>query len=198
MDPTRAPQDYAELSRRHRRGIDYEIVIEARADSAVAIVAPHGGAIERATSDIARALAGERHNLYLFEGRLPALNHERLHLTSHRFDEPGCLALLARCERVLTVHGCNHDDPDPGVLLGGRDTELGEQLAAALRAAGLAVLTRGHRFAGTHPDNICNRGRRRAGVQLELTGRLRGGPRQADFVAAVRGVLAGYDGPTSP
>ena len=56
----------------------------------MAVVAPHGGGIERATSAIARAIAGGDHNLYLFEGRLPSLNYERLHLTSHRYDEPQC------------------------------------------------------------------------------------------------------------
>ena len=63
-------------------------------------------------------------------------------------------------------------------------------MARALHAAGVAVTTEGHRYAGRHPDNICNRGRRGAGVQLELTGRLRGGPQEAVFVDTVRAVLA--------
>lgn len=184
-------QDFAELARRYQRGADFDIVVRARPVSPVAIVAPHGGGIERATSSIARALAGDDHNLYLFEGRLAALNYESLHLTSHRFDEPECLALIGRCDHVLTVHGCNHDDPDPGVLLGGLDHALKDRLAAALHAAGVAVVAHGHRFPATHPDNICNRGRRSAGVQLELTGRLRGGPQEALLVGTVRAVLAG-------
>jgi phage replication-related protein YjqB (UPF0714/DUF867 family) len=184
---------YADLARRHRRGIDYEVIVQRRAASSVAVVAPHGGGIERATSAIARALAGDDHNLYLFEGRLAERNFETLHLTSHRFDEPDCLALVAQCEHVLTVHGCNARgelaEPDPGVLLGGLDVALKARLAAALGAAGVPVLTGAHRFPARHPDNICNRGRRRVGVQLELTGRLRGGPLEPAFVAAVRAVL---------
>jgi phage replication-related protein YjqB (UPF0714/DUF867 family) len=185
-------QSYAELARRHRRGIDYEVIVQRRAASPVAIVAPHGGGIERATSAIARALAGDDHNLYLFEGRLAERNYETLHLTSHRFDEPDCLALIARCEHVLTVHGCNARDaaePDPGVLLGGLDAALKRSLATALRERGVAVVDEGTRFPATHPDNICNRGRRRAGVQLELTGRLRGGPQEPALIDAVRSVL---------
>lgn len=185
------PLDYADIARRHRRGVDYEIVVHARPASRVAVVAPHGGAIERATSDIARALAGDEHNLYLFEGRLPRDNHEALHLTSHRFDEPECLALLATCDQVLTVHGCNHPEPDPAVLLGGLDTVLMQRLADALRGAGIPALTEGHRFPGRHVDNICNRGRGGAGVQMELTNRLRGGGMERVFVAVVREVLQG-------
>lgn len=184
---------YADLARRHRRGIDYDVVVRRRAHSPVAVVAPHGGGIERATSAVARALAGDEHNLYLFEGRLAERNFETLHLTSHRFDEPDCLRLLAQCEHVLTVHGCNARDdagePDPGVLLGGLDGALKARLAEALVAAGVPVLTGAHRFPAAHPDNICNRGQRRAGVQLELTSRLRGGPLEPAFVTAVRGVL---------
>lgn len=181
---------YSDLARRFRRGVDYDIVIGRQAHSTVAVVAPHGGGIERATSDIARSIAGVDHNLYLFEGRLVAGNYDALHLTSHRFDEPECLELIGRCDHVVTVHGCNHDADDPAVLIGGLDRALKDRLADALTAAGLRALREGHRFPATRADNICNRGRRHAGVQLELTGRLRGGPQQAALVAAVRSVLA--------
>lgn len=185
--------NFADLAARFRRGIDYGIVIESRPASSVAVVAPHGGAIERATSAIARALAGDAHNLYLFEGRLQQRNYEELHLTSHRFDEPECLALIGRCDHVVTVHGYNplpDVEPDPGVVIGGLDAALGARLAEALREAGIAVLTDGPRFRALDPNNVCNRGRLGRGVQLELSNRLRGGPLEPRFIAAVRSVLS--------
>lgn len=184
--------DYADLARRHRRGIDYQIVVQTRPASTVAVVVPHGGDIERGTSAIGRAVAGDDLNLYLFEGRLPTRNYEELHLTSHRFDEPECLALVADCDHVVTVHGFNAQpgvEPDPGVVIGGLDEPLKQRITLALRAAGIAVLTNGLRFQARDPDNICNRGRRRMGVQLELSNLLRGGTLEPAFVSAVSAVL---------
>ncbi len=183
---------YADLARSQVRGRDYEIVTRRRPASAVAVFAPHGGGIERGTSAIARAIAGDDFNLYLFEGLRAAGNFEALHLSSHRYDEPEALALAAGCDVVLTVHGCEAE-PDPGVLLGGLDGGLQQRIALALAAAGVATLTDGHRYPGRHPDNLCNRGRTRRGAQLELTGRLRGGPLQATLVDAVRAVLHAAD-----
>jgi len=182
-------RNFADLAARFRRGIDYGIVVQARPASRVAVVVPHGGGIERSTSAIGRAVAGDDLNLYLFEGRLPTRNYEELHLTSHRYDEPECLALLAHCDHVVTVHGFNAQpdvEPDPGVVIGGLDEPLRQHITLALRAAGIAVLTDGLRFQARDPDNICNRGRRRMGVQLELSSLLRGGPLEQAFVASLR------------
>jgi phage replication-related protein YjqB (UPF0714/DUF867 family) len=181
-------RNFADLATRFRRGIDYDIVVQARPASNVAIVVPHGGGIERGASAIGRAIAGKDLNLYLFEGRLPARNYEELHLTSHRFDEPEALALVARCDHVVTIHGFNaHEgvEPDPGVVIGGLDEPLKDRIGVALRAAGIAVLTDGLRFQARDPQNICNRGRRGMGVQLELSNRLRGGLQEPAFVDAV-------------
>jgi phage replication-related protein YjqB (UPF0714/DUF867 family) len=62
-------------------------------------VAPHGGRIEDGTLEIARAIAGRDHHLYLLEGRRTSHNYHTLHLTSHRFDKPRCLDLLSQAER---------------------------------------------------------------------------------------------------
>jgi phage replication-related protein YjqB (UPF0714/DUF867 family) len=185
-------RNFADLAARFRRGSDYDLVVQARPASKVAVVVPHGGGIERGSSAIGRAIAGDDLNLYLFEGMLPARNYEELHLTSHRFDEPACLALIAHCDHVVTVHGFNAQagvEPDPGVVIGGLDERLKDAITVALRAAGVAVQTDGLRFQARDPDNICNRGNRRMGVQLELSGRLRGGPQQGAFVAAMGAVL---------
>jgi phage replication-related protein YjqB (UPF0714/DUF867 family) len=186
MAPGR-PDSFAALAASAVEGRDYRIVVQRRAGARAAVLAPHGGGIERDTSAVARLVAGEELHLYLFEGLLPAHNHERLHLTSHCFDEPRCLALLAEADQVIAVHGCAL--PEARALLGGRDEALKAALAAALRDAGLDVETDGHRFPGLHPDNVCNRGRSGRGVQLELSDRLRDADLRGPVAAAVRAAL---------
>jgi phage replication-related protein YjqB (UPF0714/DUF867 family) len=74
------------------------------------------------------------------------------------------------------------------VLLGGLDGELSDALAGAIGAAGIQALTSGHRFPAVHPNNVCNRGARSCGVQLEVTESLRVADTRA-LVGAVRSVL---------
>jgi phage replication-related protein YjqB (UPF0714/DUF867 family) len=144
------------------------------------------------TSAIARAIAGSNYNLYLFEGIRRSHNYERLHLTSRLFDEPECLALLADCSVVVTVHGCKGNEDR--VLLGGLDRKLKQRLASSLAAAGIARQADGHAFPATDPNNICNRGRTRRGVQLEISGSLRRSAFTARLADAVRAVLSECDG----
>jgi phage replication-related protein YjqB (UPF0714/DUF867 family) len=181
-------RSYAELSSAHREGIDYHVTVERRG-SGVAIVAPHGGRIERGTSDVARAIAGDDFDLYLFEGALPTMNFETLHITSTRFDEPRALALIADCDAVLAVHGVA--DTGERALLGGRDRALVCAMADRLYARGVLAQTSGHRYAGLDPRNLCNRGRQGRGVQIELSDRLRGGRYEKAVIDAVRAALHG-------
>lgn len=76
------------------------------------------------------------------------------------------------------------------VLLGGRDTALAVLIAEALESEGVRARLEGHDFTGTASTNICNQGKSKAGVQLELTKALRASPDAvAGVVRAVRRVL---------
>lgn len=183
---------FAELAGSERAGLDYRIAV-ARRPSAIAIIAPHGGAIETRTSDIAGAIAGDDLNLYVFEGIKPSGNYTALHITSHRFDEPSCLALIQECPIVLAIHG--YDGDDERVLLGGLDAVLKLRLAESLRQAGLRGDTGGHLFPGTDRSNICNRGRSGRGVQLEISSALRGSRSEPALAQAVRTVLLAVQRP---
>ena len=169
-------------------GQDYRIVVEDSYASHVAIIAPHGGSIERRTSDIARAIAAERHPYYLFEGLDPDGSFDELHITSHRFDEPQCLNFVATVDTVIAIHGCNGDEKQ--ILLGGLHAELKESIAYFLGQAGIAADLDAHKFQGKHRANICNRGRLRAGVQIEFSDALRGAAEEAAAVAAIRKALS--------
>ncbi|MBK8324852.1 MAG: poly-gamma-glutamate hydrolase family protein [Betaproteobacteria bacterium] len=139
--------------------------------SHVVIAAPHGGAIEPGTSEIAIALASEDLSYYLFEGRKPSANSE-LHITSSNFDEPHCLQLVTTAIVVLAIHGEARNDPV--VFLGGRNVDLAATMGETLTGAGFVVDTHANpALQGRDPSNIVNRGLARAGVQLEISRGLR-------------------------
>jgi phage replication-related protein YjqB (UPF0714/DUF867 family) len=102
----------------------------------VAILAPHGGKIERWTSDIAAPIAVDTYRLYRFEG-IKRRDNGDLHITSSRFDEPQCLALLSGCSKLVAVHGCEGDEHV--IYLGGLGRTLRDAIRDHLDAAGFAT-----------------------------------------------------------
>jgi phage replication-related protein YjqB (UPF0714/DUF867 family) len=181
-----------ELRAAERVGIDYRIRVQRR-KLPVAIIAPHGGRIERGTSLIAAAIADGDFNLYCFEG-LRRRPHRDLHVTSTRFDDAACLRIVSACDIVLSVHGLAGGDEK--ILVGGRDTKLRNIVCTALKRAGFhaRIVTTGI-YAAMSSANVCNRGRRRRGVQLEITKRLRDQLRREPpirdaFASAVRTAIA--------
>ncbi len=161
-------QSFSELRAGESRGADYEIRFRS-GDSGIAVLAPHGGDIEPGTTEIANAVAGKEHGFYSFEG-LKRKGNSRLHITSTCFDEPLGLELATTAEKVLAIHGCKGDSPI--IFLGGRDTVMKEALRACLAEAGFPVAET-PRFPGKNERNLCNRGRNREGVQLEISLALR-------------------------
>lgn len=178
---------YDDLSKAQVEGTDYRVHVRPNAASSVAVIAPHGGHIEPHTSDIAREIAGDDFNLYLLEGIRPHGNYAHLHLTSHKFDEPRCLGLLSSCNHVIAVHGCRRETQQ--AFIGGLDEALKARVAQAIVELGVDVRLHGHSFPATNPWNICNRGHRGAGIQIEMTTALRrDGPCKA-ISEAIRAVL---------
>ena len=168
-------QNFKELSAAERLNVDYRIRC-CPVSVPVAIVAPHGGKIEKGTSAIAEAIAGQTYSLYCFEG-LKRSRNRNLHITSTHFDEPQCLKLISACDFVVTVHGCKGSDQT--INLGGLDDALRNAIRSKLEDAGFATGAHPKQLA-LSPDNICNRGRRRKGVQLEVSNGLRKGLEEAN------------------
>jgi len=162
-------KNFKELKNCEKINTDYRITI-SDLGSPTTIIAPHGGKIEPKTSDIAAGIAGDQFNYYCFEG-LKAAGNRCLHLTSHNFDEPQALELLARSQTVVAVHACT--DEKAVVYPGGRDEELMGAIAKELKAAGISVANQNIRYQGVNPDNICNRGASGRGAQLEISRGLR-------------------------
>jgi phage replication-related protein YjqB (UPF0714/DUF867 family) len=158
-------RNYEELHAHETLGVDFRIYAR-KADSVVAIIAPHGGKIERGTSELARAIGGTDYRIYCFE-RTKATNNSHLHITSTNFDEPEGLKLVSASDHVVALHGCA--DGEEMIYLGGRDTALRDAIRVNLNAAGFMTgIHADPNLQGTSLRNICNRGRRRRGVQLEI------------------------------
>src|SRR5580698_7765372 len=104
--------NFGELAKAEKR---FLVRSKLRNTSSTVVVAPHGGKIEPGTSEIAEAIAGQNLSFYAFEGD-KGQNNASLHITSTNFDEPRCLALVARSVRVVAIHGKAGDDDV--VLLG--------------------------------------------------------------------------------
>ena len=162
---------FAELRAREREGVDFQVRVQRRGNVSTVILAPHGGGIEPGTSEVAVGVAGEELSFGAFEGVKRAGNG-CLHITSIRFDEPRCLELVRSANRVVTIHG--EGSGEKVVFLGGSDAELGNAIRAGLQQHGYTVrIHTDSQLLGLDPLNICNRGTRGIGVQLELSAGLR-------------------------
>lgn len=180
--------NFAALKLAHKEGKDYRITVKNPPKAKVIIVAPHAGGIEPKTGEIATAIAGKDHSLYLFEGLLKD-NNRQLHITSHNFDEPRGLRVIGGHTVVLSIHGCSNDESPDAIYVGGLDNDAKKRIAQALRKAGFNARTAGHEFPGTEPKNICNAGSTKKGVQLEIARALRDRIDVAAFAAIVRSAL---------
>ena len=161
---------FKELADREVEGQDYRIRVELR-DAPVLIMAPHGGKIEPATSEIAEAIAGMDYSFYTFEG-LKADGNSVLHIESHLFDEFCALQAVEKADIVVTVHG-QIDQRDEFVMVGGLNDGLRSEIEPQLEAAGFKTRPPIEGLMGTDRMNICNRGKLKQGVQLEISRKVR-------------------------
>ena len=163
-------RDFSQLCRHEQEGFDY-VILHRTGGSGLLVMAPHGGGIEPGTSDIADAIAGQCHAFYCFKG-IKKQGNRVLHITSNRFDEPRAMTMVPAADWVLTVHGCR--DAEPVMWVGGLDRRRGDNIIEGLQEAGIpADRCERSGLRGLNPANICNQGRRRAGVQLEISFGLR-------------------------
>ena len=162
--------NYDELCTREELNKDYRISWR-RGETNSIIIAPHGGNIEPGTTELADAIAGKTHSFYAFEGIKPTTNRD-LHITSTSFDEPQGIHLVQESIHVLALHGCT--GLDQMVYIGGLDAALKESIQKKLVQSGFKTGEHDNpELQGINPYNICNRGKKGQGVQLELSAGLR-------------------------
>jgi len=159
-------QSFDHLFSDERMEVDYDICVSARR-CLVLIMAPHGGAIEPGTSQVARQIAGDDYSLFLFEGKKTSGNWQ-LHIRSDNYELPQALTMAHKADWLITIHGCKNEDQV--TLVGGRDTQLKRRISEELTINGFHVNTSsGISLGGMSSKNICNRNRRNVGVQMELS-----------------------------
>jgi len=161
--------NFKELSDRETEGRDYRIRVELR-DPRVLIMAPHGGKIEPTTAEIAEAIAVNDYSLYRFEGL--KTDSRTLHIESHLFDEPRALQAAEKADVVVTVHG-QLNQKEEFVMVGGLNESLRSEIEMQLAAASFQTRPPSEGLRGSDPMNICNRGKLRQGVQLEISRKVR-------------------------
>ena len=105
-------------------------ISESPVRSHIGVFSPHGGGIEQGVSELVRAIANDDFSWYLFEGTRGTDNWV-LHLSSHLFDEPCCVAFVKRHRIVLAIHGKN-GDASQKTYLGGRNIKARELIGEFL------------------------------------------------------------------
>jgi phage replication-related protein YjqB (UPF0714/DUF867 family) len=163
-------QSFKELADRKVEGQDYRIRIELR-DPCVLIMAPHGGKIEPMTAEVAESIAGMDYSFYSFDG-LRVDGNSALHIESHFFDEPRALQAIEKADIVVTVHG-QINQKDEFVMIGGLNAHLRSEIKHQLEVSGFQSRSPTEGLMGTDPMNICNRGKLKQGVQLEVSRKVR-------------------------
>jgi phage replication-related protein YjqB (UPF0714/DUF867 family) len=184
-------RSFQELARDHQEGVAWKTEYVFRG-SRILVMAPHGGWIEPFTCDLAALVAREDLSFYAFRG-VGSPGGPSLHLTSHRFDEPTALRAASEADRVVAIHG-ERTRERPFVMVGGLWARFRREMAGRLAEGGFPVEPPRPGLGGRNPRNICNRGSRGGGGQLEISEGLRRSLRRDEglkgaFVEAVRGVL---------
>lgn len=160
---------FADFAATRLEGWDYDI-IEQKAASSVAVISIHGG-IEKGTTELAKTVAGADYNLFAFHSYEDESRFFDVHITSNRYDEPRCVDIVRRSDVTVSIHGCRTEEPV--AYVGGLDHALKQSIADEFNRRGVKALTEDHIYPADVPENICNRNKRGAGVQIELSAGLR-------------------------
>lgn len=159
-------KSYAELAQKEKEGIDYRIEVLDQ-DSPLTLMAPHGGKIERGSSELIKEIGGS-FNQYHFMGLKPDDNFG-LHITSANFDEPQALKLAEKSKTCVSFHGYIGKGEN-AICIGGGNKTLAQKIKNLLLQSNpdFDVLYPCLKYPGEHPKNIVNRCEDK-GVQLEMS-----------------------------
>lgn len=152
--------------------VNVDYLIEANVtDSKVAVIAIHGGNIEKGTTELAYALASHNnYNYYSFLGSKSSDNFS-LHVPSDEFAEAASLQMVSKSKITLSIHGCEGEKEF--TYIGGQDTELAKRIKKSLTKYGFVVKDAPKDLGGNSPDNIVNKNIDAQGVQIEISKGLR-------------------------
>ncbi|MGW9856993.1 phage replication-related protein YjqB (UPF0714/DUF867 family) [Staphylococcus hominis] len=142
-------------------------------NSNVLIFAPHGGNIEKGTTELAKAIANKgNYDYYAFNG-VRNKNNSQLHVTSTNYNDSDLIHRNYNKDVSISVYGAGQAQGTNTVLIGGRDEKLIQLITRELSAFKFNVKRGIGHLAGLDPNNVVNYNKKGQGVQLELTPDLR-------------------------
>jgi len=173
----------------HRHRWRYKTSKNYKDENEIFIMAPHGGGIERGTTELALATAGftsdfnrhpasaETYDYFIFNGKNPGDQNGSLHVTASNYDDFVANELVQNSVISLAFHGCTDEQPEPNTgegykacIIGGLDIAFMTILEYQLHDAGFnARISDQEMLNGDLPDNIINKNKRKTGAQFELT-----------------------------
>lgn len=155
-----------ELVRTHNDSNDFMFSVDYR-ESSNLITAIHGGGIEAGTSELAQYTAEiTNSNYFSFKG-LKSSDNTELHVTSTHYDNPLLLTLNSQMNHTVSIHG--YGDSEKNTYIGGSDKQLVTLISQYLTTAGFKNTIAPSNLGGVDIDNVTNKNKRGAGVQLELS-----------------------------
>ncbi|MDV5148060.1 poly-gamma-glutamate hydrolase family protein [Streptomyces sp. SBC-4] len=176
-DPVTEGTDYGRRHKRHEQFDEY--LTKRSAPPKTAIMAVHGGQIERGTSELCLAIAGYNpadvkstlateggfHDYWMFEG-MRSENNRALHVSSVNCDDHVAVGIAASHLNVLSLHGCQYSQlnmpekaiwpstADPKlVVVGGLNAVFRAALVKELNQAGFRAVDA---FAPEYQENLKN------------------------------------------
>jgi len=154
-------------------------IFSCKRNSNFLIFTPHGGGIEQGTSEICTTIANDTHSYYLFEGRLKS-NCVRLHITSHKFDEPKLIKLLRNHNYGVSIHGMTNQakfNIGADIYLGGLNKSLITITTQVLGDYNFEttnnIVNPTSALSGLDKQNITNKCAKGEGMQIEISENLR-------------------------
>ncbi|MEV5973881.1 poly-gamma-glutamate hydrolase family protein [Streptomyces sp. NPDC051921] len=173
-DPVKEGTDYGRRYRRHEQLDRY--LSKPSSPPRTAVMAIHGGQIERGTSELCLAIAGYNpadvesalvteglYDYWMFEG-MRSENNRALHVSSVNCDDHVAVGIAASHLNVLSLHGCQYGQlgmPEPAiwpsvadpklVVVGGLNQVFREALVKELNTAGFPAVDA---FAPEYAQNL--------------------------------------------
>lgn len=137
--------------------------------SNVLIFAPHGGNIEKGTTELTKAIANKgNYDYYAFNGTRNK-NNSQLHVTSTNYNDLDLINRNYNKDVSISVHGAGQSQGKNTVLIGGRDEKLIQLISKELSTFKFNVQRSLGHLAGIDTNNVVNYNKKGQGVQLELT-----------------------------
>ena len=172
MKPTDYYRSMTDLLKGTQEGKDWTKESTNR-HSNVLIFAPHGGNIEKGTTELTKAIANKgNYDYYAFNGTRNK-NNSQLHVTSTNYNDPDLINRNYNKDISISVHGAGQSQGKNTVLIGGRDEKLIQLISKELSTFKFNVQRSLGHLAGIDTNNVVNYNKKGQGVQLELTPDLR-------------------------